>query len=80
MQFLERKGLNKNPQNFFLNALKGLRHVMPPPPPPGVLPPGAITPEKVIRHNHKARGGSGGLVLSTPKTGAYQFVENTGFL
>jgi len=44
-----------NPQNIFLNALWGLRYVMPPPPPLW-HPPGVITPEKVIRHNRKNEG------------------------
>ena len=48
-------GLCWNPQNIFPNALLGLRHVMPPPPPLW-HPPGAITPEKLIRHNRKSEG------------------------
>ena len=44
---------------FFLTLFFWLRHVMPPPPPLW-HPPGAITPEKVIRHHRKAQGRFGG--------------------
>jgi hypothetical protein len=41
--------------------------------------PGAITPDKVLHHNRRAQDGSGGKVLSTPKTGASHCVEGVGF-
>ena len=43
-----------------------------------VAPTGAITPEKVIRHNRKAEGGFWGQALPPPITGDSQFVENSG--
>jgi len=64
---------------FFLTLFLGLRHVMSPPPPLW-HPPGAITPEKVIRDTiAKRRGGSGGQALSPPKQVVYPLLETQGF-
>ncbi len=81
MAFLKmrEKGLCLNPHTIFLNALFGLRHVMPTPPP--LWHPlwydnsleGNTTP------SHSAGAVSGGQALSPPIIGDSQFVEILGF-
>jgi len=75
----EENGFAEILEIFFLTLFLGLRHVMSPPPPLW-HPPGAITPEKVIRDTiAKRRGGSGGQALSPPKQVVYPLLETQGF-